>query len=134
MKKKFSNRFKKLLETSKEKDSLKFEDVISKVKKNCTTKFDESIDVSFSLNLKQKKNEFNLRTIVNLPNGNGKKIKVAVLCEENKVNEAKEAGAKISHRKLSDRKEALERFADAWIEIEDEAEGRRIRCCLTCGL
>ena len=95
MKKKFSNRFKKLLETSKEKDSLKFEDVINKVKKNCTTKFDESIDVSFSLNLKQKKNEFNLRTIVNLPNGNGKKMRVAVLCEESKISEAKSSGAEI---------------------------------------
>ena len=95
MKKKFSNRFKKLLETSKGKDSLKIEDVISKVKKNCTTKFDESIDVSFSLNLKQKKNEFNLRTIVNLPNGNGKKMRVAVLCEESKISEAKSSGAEI---------------------------------------
>ena len=95
MKKKFSKRFKKLLETSKEKNSLKIEDVISKVKKNCTTKFDESIDVSFSLNLKQKKNEFNLRTIVNLPNGNGKKIRVAVLCEESKISEAKSSGAEI---------------------------------------
>ena len=95
MKKKLSNRFKKLLETSKEKDSLKIEDVISKVKKNCTTKFDESIDVSFSLNLKQKKNEFNLRTIVNLPNGNGKKIRVAVLCEESKISEAKSSGAEV---------------------------------------
>ena len=95
MKKKFSNRFKKLLETSKEKDSLTIEDVISKVKKNCTTKFDESIDVSFSLNLKQKKDEFNLRTIVNLPNGNGKKVKVAVLCEESKISEAKNSGAEL---------------------------------------
>ena len=95
MKKKFSKRFKKLLETSKEKNSLKIEDVISKVKKNCTTKFDESIDVSFSLNLKQKKNEFNIRTIVNLPNGNGKKMRVAVLCEESKISEAKSSGAEI---------------------------------------
>ena len=95
MKKKYSKRFKKLLEISKEKKSLMIEDVISKVKKNCTTRFDESIDVSFLLNLKQKKEEFNLRTIVNLPNGNGKNVKVAVLCEENKVVEAKDAGAEI---------------------------------------
>ena len=95
MKKKFSKRFKKLLETSKEKNSLKIEDVISKVKKNCTTKFDESIDVSFSLNLKQKKDEFNLRTIVNLPNGNGRKVRVAVLCEESKISEAKNSGAEL---------------------------------------
>ena len=95
MKKKYSKRFKKLLEISKEKKPLMIEDVISKVKKNCTTKFDESIDVSFLLNLKQKKEEFNLRTVVNLPNGNGKNVKVAVLCEENKVVEAKDAGAEI---------------------------------------
>jgi len=95
MKKKFSKRFKKLLEISQDKTSSKFDDVISKVKKNCTTKFDESIDVSLLLNLKQKKNEFNLRTIVNLPNGNGKKIRVAVLCEESKMAEAKKSGAEL---------------------------------------
>ena len=95
MKKKYSKRFKKLLEISKEKKPLMIEDVINKVKKNCTTKFDESIDVSFLLNLKQKKDKFNLRTVVNLPNGNGKKVKVAVLCEENKVSEAKDAGAEL---------------------------------------
>ena len=95
MKKKFSKRFKKLLETSKEKNSLKIEDVISKIKKNCTTKFDESIDASFSLNLKQKKDQFNLRTIVNLPNGNGRKVRVAVLCEESKISEAKNSGAEL---------------------------------------
>ena len=95
MKKKYSKRFKKLLETTEEKKFLLIEDVISKVKKNCTTKFDESIDVSFLLNLKQKKEKFNLRTIVNLPNGNGKKIKVAVLCEESKISEAKDAGAEL---------------------------------------
>ena len=95
MKKKFSKRFKKLLEISSDKNSSKIEDAISKVKKNCTTKFNESIDVSLSLNLKQKKDEFNLRTIVKLPNGNGKKIKVAVLCEESKITEAKKSGAEL---------------------------------------
>ena len=95
MNRKFSKRFKKLIEESKNKSSSKIEDVISKVKKNCTTKFDESIDVSLLLNLKQKKDEFNLRTTVNLPNGNGKKIRVAVLCEENKIADAKKSGAEL---------------------------------------
>ena len=71
------------------------EKLIPKVKKNCTTKFDESIDVSLLLNLKQKKEELTLRTVVNLPNGNGKKIKVAVLCEEGKIAEAKTSGAEL---------------------------------------
>ena len=96
MRKKTSKRYKKLLDESKIKKIETLEEAIKKIKKNCTTKFDESIDVSLNLNLKQKKKEeIGIRTLVNLPNGNGKKIKVAVLCEENKVSEAKNAGAEI---------------------------------------
>jgi large subunit ribosomal protein L1 len=66
------------------------------VKKNATTKFDESIDVSLKINLKQSKGgDFSLRTVINLPNGSGKKHKVAVLCEADKIDEAKKAGADI---------------------------------------
>jgi len=94
--KKNSKRYKKIFGTSKEKNNLNIDEAIVKVKNNCTTKFDESIDVSLSLNLKHKKEELNLRTLVNLPNGNGKKIKVAVLCEESKIEEAKKSGAELS--------------------------------------
>jgi len=93
MKNKKSKRFKKLIELTKDKKFLPLDDAIKKVKTNCTTKFNESIDVSLVLNIKQKKEEINMRTVVNLPNGNGKKIRIAVLCEENKVNEAKDSGA-----------------------------------------
>ena len=97
MKIKASKRFKELLKISQDKKNMPFEEAIKNVKKNCTTKFNESIDVSFNLNLKQKKEEFGLRTSVNLPNGNGKKIKVAVLCENSKINEAKDAGADLTN-------------------------------------
>ena len=90
-----SKRYKKLFEASKENKAEIIDDVIKKVKKNCTTKFDESIDVSCLLNLKHKKEEISLRTLINLPNGNGRKVKVAVLCEENKIKEAKDSGAEI---------------------------------------
>ena len=93
MKIKASKRFKKLIEISKNKQIETIEEAIKKVKKNCTSKFDESIDVSFALNLKNKKEETNLRTIANLPNGNGKKIKIAVFCEESKIKDAKNSGA-----------------------------------------
>ena len=95
MKNKQSKRFKKILDNLKNEKIQLFEEAVQKVKKNCTTKFDESIDISLNLNLKQKKEEFNLRTLVHLPNGNGKKIKIAVLCEENKIKDAKESGAEI---------------------------------------
>ena len=93
MSRKISKRYKKLIELSKDKEAESVENAIKKVKLNCSAKFIESIDVSLKLNLKQKKEEIALRTLVNLPNGNGKKIKIAVLCEESKVKEAKDSGA-----------------------------------------
>ena len=96
MKKKSSKRYKKLIDTFKDKKLATLEEAIKKAKQSCTAKFDESIDVSLNLNLKQKKEDATLRTVVNLPHGNGKKIKVAVLCEENKVKEAKSSGAEIA--------------------------------------
>ena len=93
MKIKSSKRYKKLIESSKDEKFVILEDTIKKIKKNCTAKFDESIDISLNLNLKKKKEEITLRTVVNLPNGNGKKLKIAVLCEESKIKEAKDSEA-----------------------------------------
>ena len=90
-----SKRFKKLPENTSTLKANIFENVVTEVKKNCTTKFDESIDLNLQINHKQKKSEINLRTVVNLPAGSGKKIKVAVVCEEVKSKDAKEAGADI---------------------------------------
>jgi large subunit ribosomal protein L1 len=88
-----SKRYKKLPEKTKELKAETLDKLISLVKKNCTTKFDESIDLNFQINNKQKKSEINLRTVVNLPGGSGKKLKVAAVCEESKVKNAKDAGA-----------------------------------------
>jgi len=90
-----SKRFKKLPEKTKDLVPELIEKLLPDVKKNCTTKFDESIDLSFQVNNKQKKGEVNIRTVVNLPGGNGKKVKVAVVCEDDKAQEAKDAGADI---------------------------------------
>ena len=90
-----SKRFKKLPEKTLDLPADGIEKLIPEVKKNCTTKFDESIDLSIQINNKQKKSEVNIRTVVNLPGGTGKKVKVAVVCEETKSAEAKEAGADI---------------------------------------
>ncbi len=90
-----SKRFKKLPEKTSNLDGELIEKLIPVIKKNCTTKFDESIDLSFQINNKQKKSEVNIRTVVNLPGGTGKKVKVAVVCEDAKSAEAKSAGADI---------------------------------------
>ena len=88
-----SKRFNKLPKNTGTLEAQSFEKILPVVKKNCTTKFDESIDINLQINNKQKKSEVNLRTVVNLPSGTGKKVKVAVVCEEAKAKEAKEAGA-----------------------------------------
>ena len=88
-----SKRFKKLPVKTKDLNAETIEKLLIEVKKNCTTKFDESVDLSFQINNKQKKGEVNIRTVVNLPGGTGKKVKVAVVCEDTKSQEAKDAGA-----------------------------------------
>ena len=88
-----SKRFKRLPEKTQNLNSETIEKLLPTIKKNCTAKFDESVDLNFRINNKQKKSEVNIRTVVNLPGGTGKKVKVAVVCEDTKVSEAKSAGA-----------------------------------------
>ena len=91
-----SKRFKELLKNSAKDKKIELKEIIELVKKNSTTKFDESIDVSLRINLKQSKGgDLSLRTIIKLPNGSGKKNKIAVLCESSKLEEAKKSGAEV---------------------------------------
>ena len=90
-----SKRYKKLPENTKDQEPNTIDKILNTIKSNCTTKFDESIDLNFRINNKQKKNEVSLRTVVNLPGGTGKSIKVAVVCEEGKINEAKDANVDV---------------------------------------
>ena len=89
-----SKRYREISKNVVKNKKIDVKEAIELVKKNSTTKFDESIDLSLKINLKQSKGgDFSLRTVVNLPNGSGKKNKVAVLCEQDKIDEAKKAGA-----------------------------------------
>tara|TARA_B100002019_G_scaffold282780_1_gene288414 strand:- start:428 stop:1117 length:690 start_codon:yes stop_codon:yes gene_type:complete len=90
-----SKRFKKLPEKTRDLQSETVDKLIPILKQNCTTKFDESLDLSLQIYNKQKKSEVNIRTVINLPGGSSKKVKVGVVCEENKSQEAKDAGAEV---------------------------------------
>ena len=90
-----SKRYKKLPEKTRDLQSESVDKLIPVLKQNCTTKFDESLDISLQINNKQKKSEINIRTVINLPGGSSKKVKVGVVCEENKSQEAKDAGAEV---------------------------------------
>ncbi len=88
-----SKRYKKLPEKTNLEKPDTINNLIPIIKKNCTSKFDESIDLSILINNKQKKNEINIRTAVNMPSGTGKKVKVAVVAEDPKQKDAKNSGA-----------------------------------------
>ena len=90
-----SKRYRKLPENTRDLKSEAVENLIPILKQNCTTKFNESLDLSLQINNKQKKSEINIRTVINLPGGSSKKVKVGVVCEDNKSQEAKDAGAEV---------------------------------------
>ena len=90
-----SKRYKELPEKTRDMQSQTVDKLIPILKQNCTTKFDESLDLSLQINNKQKKSEINIRTVINLPGGSSKKVKIGVVCEENKSQEAKDSGAEV---------------------------------------
>ena len=94
--KKRSKRYNTILKSKVLDKKLNIKEILDLVKKNSNSKFDESIDISMRINLKQSKGgDLSLRTVVKLPNGSGKKEKIAVLCEPDKISDAKKSGAEI---------------------------------------
>ena len=94
--KKRSKRYKNILKNNNKEKKLSPKEIIDLVKKDTNLKFDESVDISLRINLKQTKGgDLSLRTTVKLPKGSGKKEKIAVLCESEKISDAKNSGADI---------------------------------------
>ena len=112
--KKKSKRYKNLKETYKKREAYKFEQIIKELKNGSGVKFDESIDISMKINLKKiKGSDNNLRTLIDLPHGNGKKVRVGLLCDENKLEEAKKSGAEVVGSE-----DLLKKIADKNIEFD----------------
>ena len=71
------------------------QEALKMVKENATAKFDEAIDVAINLGVDIKKSDQQVRGSVVLPAGTGKKVRVAVFAQGDKVKQAKDAGADI---------------------------------------
>ncbi len=70
-------------------------DAVRIVKENATAKFDETIEVAVNLGVDPKHADQMVRGVVNLPNGTGRTVRVAVFARDAKAEEAKAAGADI---------------------------------------
>ena len=68
-------------------------EAIKILKENSFVKFDETVDISIKLNIDSNKTDQNIKGVINLPKGTGKKVIVAVITSEEKINDAKENGA-----------------------------------------
>ena len=68
-------------------------EAIKFLKENSYVKFEESLEIAINLRIDTNKTEQNIRGVVNLPKGTGKKIRVAVMAKGEKAKESSEAGA-----------------------------------------
>ena len=71
------------------------EEAVKLVKARAKAKFDETIEVSVNLNVDPRKSDQNVRGTVQLPNGTGKTLRVAVFAKGDRAKEAQEAGADV---------------------------------------
>ncbi len=92
--KKYGKRYKEAKENISQ-TAMSKEESLSICKENAKAKFDESVDVVFSLGIDPEDSEQNIRTTVSLPNGTGKEIKIAVFAGGEQLSEAENAGADI---------------------------------------
>ena len=75
--------------------SLNIEEAVKFIVDKKRKKFDETIEISMNLGIDPRHADQMVRGVVSLPNGNGKKMKIAVFAKDNKAEEAKQAGADV---------------------------------------
>lgn len=75
------------------KEAYSMDEALELLKKTSTTKFDGSCEVHFNLGVDPKQADQNIRTSVALPHGTGKEVRVVAFVGEEKIKEAKDAGA-----------------------------------------
>ncbi|MFK7968698.1 MAG: 50S ribosomal protein L1 [Rickettsiaceae bacterium] len=84
---------KKMIDKTKE---YSLQEAIALVKSSHFVKFDETLDIAINLGVDPRHSDQMVRAMVFLPAGTGKDVRVAVICKEDKIAEAKKAGADIA--------------------------------------
>ena len=90
-----SKRYNENMGKAEENKMYDLADALTIIQKSSNSKFDETIDISLNLNIDPSQSDQSVRGMINLPNGIGKDIRVAVFAKGEKIDEAKSAGADI---------------------------------------
>ena len=110
---KHSKRYREINDKLEPGKEYELDEAIVRVKEAATTKFDETIEMSLNLGVDPRKADQMIRSTVSLPHGVGKVVRVLVLCKEERVKEAEDAGA--DYAGLD---EYIEEIKDGWLEID----------------
>jgi large subunit ribosomal protein L1 len=92
---KLGKRLKAAQEKLDRNTSYKLEDAVKLLKDCAKAKFDETVELSMNLGIDPRHADQQVRGVVQLPNGTGKNVRVAVFAKGDKADEAKKAGADI---------------------------------------
>ena len=90
---KWGKRLRAALEGIDRDHSYDLADAVKMIKQNATAKFDETVELAMNLGLDPRHADQMVRGMVDLPNGTGKSVRVAVFAKGDKAQEATEAGA-----------------------------------------
>ena len=96
-------RYKSFKENYK-RSNLQFKEAIKVIKEGKAVKFDETLDIAINLGIDPKQSDQIVRGLADLPHGTGKKLKVAVFAKDEKIKEAKDAGADFLDKKIWQKK------------------------------
>lgn len=89
-------KIKKIKENLISGKSYSLAEAISMVKNSKFVQFDETLDVAVNLGVDPRHSDQMVRGVVSLPAGTGKNVRVAVICKDEKIEEAKKAGADLA--------------------------------------
>ncbi len=110
---KHSRRYREINDKLEPGREYELDEAIIRVKETATAKFDETIEMILNLGVDPRKADQMIRSTVSLPHGVGKVVRVLVLCKEERVKEAQDAGA--DYAGLD---EYVEKIKEGWLEID----------------
>lgn len=108
-----SKRFREIAKKYDFTKTYSLEEAVDMLKQCPPVKFDQSVDISLTTGVDPRKSDQNIRGTVSLPNGTGKTLRIVVLTQGDKVQEALSAGADFAGNE-----ELIEKIKGGWVDYD----------------